>query len=101
MRYVLKRGGGRQRFSPAKLKKSIKKAARDAGASLKTKRELGSVAKEVLAKFKERKLIRAAEIRSAVLSRLSRKSRSVASAWKRYENKKRKAEMKKAKKKRR
>lgn len=90
MTTVIKKGGGRQQFSPAKIKKAIKGAAREAKASARTKKELEKVAKEVIAKFRGRKLVKTAEIRRAVLAKLSRKAKAVAAAWKRKEKKKKK-----------
>ena len=95
MANVIKRGGSRERFSPSKIKKSIKSAARDAKVSAKTKRELEGIAKEVIAKFRNRKLIKTAEIKRAILSKLNKKAKSVASAWKRHEKKKKKKSAKK------
>jgi len=95
MRQVIKRGGGRQRFSPGKIRRSIRRVARDAKASPQTRRKLREIAKEVIAKFKERKLIRSIEIKKAVVNRLNRQSKAAASAWKRYEKKKAKETKKK------
>ncbi|MFA6974240.1 MAG: ATP cone domain-containing protein [Parcubacteria group bacterium] len=91
MATVIKRGGKREKFSPSKIKKSIAGAARKAKVSAKTKKELEETAKEVVAKFKERKLIKSAEIRRAVLAKLGRKAKTVAAAWKVVERKKLKA----------
>lgn len=90
MTNVMKRGGKKQVFSASKIKNAIEKAAREAGVS-KAKRD--EIAKEigtaVAEKYKNRKLVKAIEIRAAVLTRLARRSKAAVASWKRSEKKKR------------
>jgi transcriptional regulator NrdR family protein len=96
MTKVIKKGGGRERFSPSKLKKSIDWALKDAKVP-KAKRD--SLVKEIggaiIALFSKRKLVKTTEIRSAVLKKLTKKSKAAVAAWKRSEKKKRKKAVKK------
>ncbi len=91
MTQVIKRSGKKQNFSASKIKNAIEKAAKEAGVS-KAKRD--EIAKEIgqaiVEKYKNRKLVKAIEIRTAVLTRLARKSKAAVASWKRSENKKRK-----------
>lgn len=90
MTQVMKRSGKKQTFSASKIKNAISNAAKDAGVS-KAKRD--EIAKEismaVAEKYKNRKLVKAIEIRSAVLTRLARRSKAAVASWKRSEKKKR------------
>jgi transcriptional regulator NrdR family protein len=96
MTNVIKKGGGKQRFSPSKLKKSIDWALKDAKVA-KKKRDLlvKEVGGEIIALFSKRKLVKTTEIRNAVLKKLVKKSKAAVAAWKRSEKKKRKKAVKK------
>ncbi len=87
---VIKRSGSRQRFSRAKLERAISRALREARIS-------GTRAKEIVREISEgvytsiirRRSIRAADLRKRVIDRLERRARSAASAWRRYDRRKR------------
>ena len=86
---VIKRDGKRQKFSPAKIKRSIEKTAKDAGVSAAKRKELIKEVALPIIKLYKNKRVKSTQIRSSILRRLSTRSKSVASAWKRYEKKKR------------
>lgn len=91
MTQVIKRGGlKRQSFSPAKIKKSIERSAKEAGFS-KTKIEetVKKVGNSVVDFYKKKRVVKATAIRKSILGRLGRISKAVVSAWKRHEKKKR------------
>ncbi|MEK6898104.1 MAG: ATP cone domain-containing protein [Nanoarchaeota archaeon] len=90
MGVVIKRGGRRQVFSGAKIRRVIQKSAREAGiSSAKTKELVKSVGEGVIKYYKNKRTVRATQIRRAILGRLERTAKSVASAWRRYDKKKR------------
>ena len=90
MTYVIKRSGKKQAFSASKIKNAISNTARDAGVSKAKRDEIAKeIAGAVAEKYKKRKLVKAIEIRSAVLTRLARKSKAAVASWKRSEKKKR------------
>ncbi|MEK6812609.1 MAG: ATP cone domain-containing protein [Nanoarchaeota archaeon] len=87
---VLKRSSKRQKFSMAKLKRGIQRAARDAKLTRVQQREVvRTVAASVAKGLKGRRSIKAAALRRKVLTRLDRTSRATASAWRRYDRKRR------------
>ncbi len=96
MTNVIKRGGQKQKFSPSKIKKSIEKALKDAKVA-KAKRDkiVKEVGGAVIAQFGKRKLVKTKEIRNAVVSKLSKKSKAAVTAWKRSEKKKKRKTVKK------
>jgi len=88
---VIKRGGRRQKFIPAKIKNSIKKAATGARISPARTRELvKDVGESVIDLYKRKKLVKSVDLRKSILGRLNRRMKSVASAWKKGEKKKKK-----------
>ena len=88
---VLKKRKKKQTFSPAKLKRSIEKAAREAKSSqAKIKKLIEEVANPVIALTKKKRVIKTTDIRRLLLGRLERRARSVSNAWRKYEKKKRK-----------
>lgn len=87
---VLKRDRRRERFSNTKLERSITSAAREAGMGMNQRKRLArDVTRDVRESLGRRSLISATELRRRVLGRLSRRSRSVVSAWRRYERRRR------------
>lgn len=90
MNLVIKRNQVKQKFSPSKIKDSIYNAAKDAGLSMFKVKELEKeVAEPVIKHFKSKKSIRASEIRKSILGRLDRRAKSVSSAWRKYDKRKR------------
>lgn len=88
---VIKRGGRRQKFIPAKIKNSIKKAAKAARVSpAKTRELVKDVGESVIDLYKRKKLVKTIDIRKSILGRLNRRAKSVASAWKKSEKRKKK-----------
>jgi len=86
---IVKKGGKKQGFSPAKIRHSVEKAAKDAGLKAAKIRELiAEVAEPVIALAKTKRIVKATAVRKALLGRLDRKAKSVANAWRKFEKKK-------------
>ena len=89
MGIVIKRDGKKQKFNAGKIERGIQKAAHDAGVSASRAKELiHDVADSVVNKYKDKKT-KASYLRRIILRRLDRKSRSVSSAWRRFDKKRR------------
>jgi transcriptional regulator NrdR family protein len=89
MTTVIKRGGRKQNFMPSKIKKAISNAAREAGFSPSKREELvKEVGESVISFFKKKRVVKSTDIRKSIIGRLSRKSKSLASAWRRHEKRK-------------
>ncbi len=87
MTIVIKRGGRKEGFSPSKIRMSVGHAAKDAG--IPFFKRLGlvmNVAGPVIRACRKKKVIRATAIRTMVVSRLQRKSKVAAVAWRKYES---------------
>ncbi len=84
MTQVIKRGGlKRQSFSPAKIKKSIEKASKEAGFSrTKAEETVKKVGNAVIDFYKKKRVVKTTAIRRSILGRISN---AVVSAWKRHE----------------
>ncbi len=88
---VIKRGGRKQKFIPAKIKNSIKKAAAGARISpAKTRELVKDVGESVIDLYKRKKLVKSVDLRKSILGRLTRRAKSVASVWKKSEKRKKK-----------
>ncbi len=93
MAQVIKKNGTKEPFDPEKIKKSIAGAARQADIPEERKSEVAEqVASSVIPMIENREEIAASEIREIILSELDRVEPAVASAWRKYEEGKRKAE---------
>lgn len=91
MVHVIKRSGKKQAFMPSKLRRSVEKAAKEAGISSgKIKILVNEVVDPFINITKKKRVVKAVEIRKSVLRRIERRMKSVASAWRRHEKKKRK-----------
>lgn len=90
MGVVIKRNQVKQNFSASKIRESIHKASRDVGYNMFKVKELEKeVAEPVIKHFKTKKSVRASEIRKSILGRLDRRAKSVSSAWRKYDKRKR------------
>ncbi len=88
---VVKRNGKKQKFSKAKLEKSVEKAAKEAKVSAAhIKTLVKEISEGVSAAIGGRKSIKSAELRRKVLDRLGRRSKAAVAAWRRYDKKRRK-----------
>ncbi len=88
MTTVIKKGGKTEAFSPAKLKSSVSKSAKDAKlTSAKIKKLVEEVAEPVIALCKKKKTVKAVDIRRSLLGRLDRRAKSVSLSWRRYQRK--------------
>jgi len=91
MTTVIKRGGRKQSFMPSKIKNSIMKASREARVSpAKTRALVNDVGNSVIDLYKRKKLVKVVDLRKSILGRISRRTKSVASAWKKSEKRKKK-----------
>jgi len=91
MTTVVKKGGKRQAFSPAKIRRSVERAAKDAKVPpAKRKKLVKEVCDPAIALMKKKRSIKAADIRRSLLGRLARKSKKAASAWRKFDKKKKK-----------
>ena len=91
MGQVIKRGGERQKFMPEKIRKAIRKASTGARISqAKTRDLVNDVGNSVIDLFQKKKLVKAVDLRRSILGRINRRVKSVASAWKKAEKKKKK-----------
>ena len=90
MTKVLKKGWKKsQAFSPAKLKKSVEKTAKDAKLSpARRKGFVAEIADPVIALSKKKRTVKATDLRRSLLGRIDRKSKAAGKAWRRYEKKK-------------
>ncbi|MBI4116758.1 hypothetical protein HY449_03380 [Candidatus Pacearchaeota archaeon] len=89
MGVVIKRNGKAQAFSGEKIKKAVEKAAKDAGiSSLKRNELIQEVAVPVINLYKNKRAVKAVELRKSILKRLGRRAKSAVSAWRRYEKRK-------------
>ncbi|MDO8628194.1 MAG: hypothetical protein Q7R56_00380 [Nanoarchaeota archaeon] len=84
---VIKRSGKQQVFSVVKIRKSVLAAAKDARLSAaKTKQVVEDVSMSIQKSLKGKKVIRSVDLRKKILGRLDRLARSVARAWREYDN---------------
>ncbi|MFH1801629.1 MAG: ATP cone domain-containing protein [archaeon] len=89
MTQVIKRGGKRQAFNPSKIRNAIKSAAKEAKLPrAKIQRLIKEVGDSVVDFYKKKRIVKSTVLRRSILRRLERKSKAVASAWRRYERKK-------------
>ena len=85
---IVKRGGKRQSFSAAKIRKSVQDASRDAKISVAKARGLvKDIAEPVIAHYKGKKTVLARDLRRSILGRLDRRMKKVSNAWRRYDQK--------------
>lgn len=87
---VIKRDGRRQELSSSKIRRSVQRAAMDAKMSASKIRELvNDVADSVIKQYKEKR-VKSTELRRSILGRLDRRAKTVSSAWRRFDRKRRK-----------
>jgi transcriptional regulator NrdR family protein len=91
MTTVIKKGGCKEAFVAAKIRRAVEKSAKEAKLSKAEIKELvKEVVEPVIALCKKKRTVKAAELRRSLLGRLERNSRKVATAWKKYDLKKKK-----------
>lgn len=90
MTHVIKKvGRNSQPFIPRKLKRSIRKAAKDAGFSASEAEGITEkITEPIIANVKEMKEIKVADLKRMILIRLQKESPAVAKTWKRFEEQK-------------
>ena len=85
---VIKRGGRKQAFSSAKIKRSVYKAARETKLSASKIKELvKDVAEPVIKLYKNKRTVKSVVLRRSILKRLDRRAKSVSAAWRRFDRK--------------
>ena len=86
---VLKRSGKKQAFSRAKLESGIRKALKEGRVTGKKASDITKeIADGVTKSIRRKRLVKAVKIREMTLGRLERRSKAAATAWKRYDKKK-------------
>ena len=86
---VVKKGGKKQAFSAAKIRRSVEKAAKDVKmAPAKVKELVKNVADPVIALYKKKRTVKVSALRRSILGRLDRRAKKVSAAWRRYDKKK-------------
>ena len=86
---IIKRDGKKQAFNSTKIKDAISLSAKEAGlSSARIKMLMEEVAEPFIALIKKKRIVKAVDIRRALLGRLDRKNKSISKAWKRFEQKK-------------
>ena len=92
MGQVIKRGGKKKQvFNAAKIRYSIQKASRDARISpAKTKELVKEIGDAVIKQYKGKRVVKSIVLRRSILGRLGRRVKSVASAWRKYEKRRKK-----------
>lgn len=91
MAKVLKRSGKKVAFSQAKLKRAIDKAAKDAKITPKKRKEvIKEVSAPVIKAVKKKRVIKAVDLKRMILRKLDKVAKKAATAWRRYDKKKKK-----------
>jgi len=90
MAFVIKKNKKRQTFTPAKIRRSIERAAREAKVSpKKIKKLMAEVADPLIKLVKRKRTVRASYLRKSILGRLDRRLKKVSNAWKKFDRKRR------------
>lgn len=85
---VVKRSGDKEVFDIEKIRRSIQKAAIDAGVSLeKINGRIDEISKDVVKMAKMKGDIDTNEIRNSILSKLDSINNSIADSWRRFDRK--------------
>ncbi|KKS81991.1 MAG: hypothetical protein UV58_C0014G0037 [Candidatus Wolfebacteria bacterium GW2011_GWC1_43_10] len=89
-KWVIKRGGKKEPFSAAKIKKSIRDVAKDAHLSrVRVKRAVSKVSRAALKLAAKRKIIATATLKKTILSQLTKVEPTAAKAWRKYDQRRR------------
>ena len=87
---VKKKTGKTEPFDPEKIRRSIQKAAIDAGYTLEGMADpnlIDEVTKGIIEEAQEKKEIKTTVIRNSILNRLQKSESSIAKSWKKFEKK--------------
>lgn len=85
---VIKRDGNKELFDPGKVRRSIEKAAIDAGLELKRRKDIiEKVAKGAIRSAKEKGEITTGALREQILKQLDTVEQRVSDAWRRFDGK--------------
>lgn len=73
---------------PAKIRRSVEKAAREAGLTpTKIGDLMQDVAEPVIEVYGKKRSVKAVDLRRSILGRLDRKAKKVSAAWRRFDRK--------------
>ncbi len=91
MTQVIKRGGKKEKFNPGKIENALKGAAKKAGFSRgRIEKVVNEVGNAVINFYRKKNIVQTSAIRKSIVGRLDRNFKTVASAWRKQEKKKRK-----------
>lgn len=77
-----------QAFIPAKIKRAVERAAKEAGVAPTQIGDLiADVAEPVIELYKKKRVVKTSELRRSLLGRLERRAKKVSVAWKKYDKK--------------
>jgi transcriptional repressor NrdR len=85
---IIKKGGAKEQFDKEKIKKSIEKAAIDAGYSLeKIETLINEITKSIEKDAQNKEELDTAMIRASVFNKLKKKEPSIVESWKKFDEK--------------
>jgi transcriptional repressor NrdR len=83
---IIKKGGAKEQFDKEKIKKSIEKAAIDAGYSLeKIETLINEITKSIEKDAQNKEELDTAMIRASVFNKLEKKEPSIVESWKEFD----------------
>jgi transcriptional repressor NrdR len=85
---IIKKGGAKEQFDKEKIKKSIEKAAIDAGYSLeKIETLINEITKSIEKDAQNKEELDTARIRASVFNKLEKTEPSIVESWKKFDEK--------------
>ncbi len=85
---IIKKGGAKEQFDKEKIKKSIEKAAIDAGYNLeKIKTLINEITKSIEKDAQNKEELDTAMIRVSVFNKLEKREPSIVESWKKFDEK--------------
>lgn len=85
---IIKKGGAKEQFDKEKIKKSIEKAAIDAGYNLeKIKTLINEITKSIEKDTQNKEELDTAMIRVSVFNKLEKREPSIVESWKKFDEK--------------
>ena len=85
---IIKKGGAKEQFDKEKIKKSIEKAAIDAGYNLeKIETLINEITKSIEKDAQNKEELDTAMIRASVFNKLEKREPSIVESWKKFDEK--------------
>ena len=85
---IIKKGGAKEQFDKEKIKKSIEKAAIDAGYTLeKIETLINEITKSIEKDAQNKEELDTAMIRASVFNKLEKREPSIVESWKKFDEK--------------